>query len=266
MDFLALQFHEGKEYRTVNVYRSALSAVLPLIDGHKVGPHPLICQLLKGVFQLRPPQPRYATTWQVSKVVHYISSSGSNSHLPTKLLSYKLVGLLALTAPDRAFRERFRYFHPEEVQFKLPELTKTARQGQDPKSCFHASFPENEHLCVCKCLQEYEARTLQWRPQDTSKPNKLLLYHINPHKQVYPATLARWLKELMQLAGVDTAIFKGHSMRGAVATEEAKQGFSIPDTLQFADWSQASTFTKFYYRPQFDTSPGRAILSSTTQI
>ena len=85
LDFLALQFYEGKEYRTVNVYGSALSAVLPLIDGHKAGSHPLVCQLLKGVFQLRPPQPRYATTWQVSKVVHYISSLGSNSHLPTKL-------------------------------------------------------------------------------------------------------------------------------------------------------------------------------------
>ena len=227
LDFLALQFHEGKEYRTVNVYRSALSAVLPLIDGHKAGSHPLVCQLLKGVFQLRPPQPRYATTWQVSKLVQYISSLGSNSNLSTKLLSYKLVGLLALTAPDRASglaaRDlRFRYFHPEGVQFKLPELTKTARQGQDPKSCFHASFPENEHLCVCKCLQEYEARTLQWRPQDPSKPNKLLLSHINPHKPVSPATLARWLKELMQLAGVDTSIFKGHSVRGAVATEAAK--------------------------------------------
>ena len=196
LDFLALQFHEGKEYRTVNVYRSALSAVLPLIDGHKAGSHPLVYQLLKGVFQLRPPQPRYATTWQVSKVVQYISSLGSNSNLSTKRLSYKLVGLLTLTAPDRASglaaRDlRFRYFHPEGVQFKLPELTKTARQGQDPKSCFHASFPENEHLCVCNCLQEYEARTLQWRPQDPSKPNKLLLSHINPHKPVSPATLAR---------------------------------------------------------------------------
>jgi len=162
LHFLALEFHEGKEYRTVNVYRSALSAVLPLIDGHKAGSHPLLCQLLKGVFQLRPPQPRYATTLQVSKVVQYISSLGSNSNLSTKLLSYKLVGLLALTSTDRASgltaRDlRFRYFHPEGIQFKPPELTKTVQQGQVPKSCFHASFPENEYLCVCKCLQEYEA-------------------------------------------------------------------------------------------------------------
>jgi len=144
----------------------------------------------------------------------------------------KLVGLLALTAPDRASSIAscdlsFKYFHPVGVQFKLPELTKTARQGEDQKSCFQASFPENKHLCVCECLQEYEARMLQWRPQDPSKPNKLLLSNINPHKPVSPATLARWLKELMQQAGVDTTIFKGHSVCGAVAMEATKQGFFL---------------------------------------
>ena len=82
--------------------------------------------------------------------------------LSSKFWSYKLVGLL--TAPDRASGLAacdlcFRYFHPEGVQFKLPELTKTARQGQERKSCFHASFPGNNSLCVYKCLQEYEART-----------------------------------------------------------------------------------------------------------
>ena len=221
------------------------------------------------MFQLRTPQPRYGTTWQVSKVVQYISSLGSNSNLSTKLLSYKLVGLLALTAPDRASSLaahdlRFRYFHPEGVQFKLPELTKTARQGQNPKYCFHASFPKNKHFCVFKCLQEYEAKTFQWRPQDPSKPNKLLLSHINPHKPVSPATLTRWLKELIQQTGLDST--KGSFSTWGCCYGGGKTGFSMPDILQFADWSQASTFTQFYYRPQFDTYPGRAILSSTTQI
>ena len=67
-----------------------------------MGRHPLVCQLLKGVYQLRPPQPRYAKTWQVGKLVQFIGSLGPNEKLSTKLLSYKLVGLLALTAPDRA--------------------------------------------------------------------------------------------------------------------------------------------------------------------
>ena len=66
--------------------------------------------------------------------------------------------------------------------------------------------------------------------------------------------------------GIDTSVFKGHTVRGAVTTQVAKQGFSIPEILQFADWSQESTFTKFYYRPQFDPSAGRAVLASTTEL
>ena len=58
---------------------------------------------------------------------------------------------------------------------------------------------------------------------------------------------------------------KGHSVCGAVTTEVARQGFSIPEILQFSDWSQESTFTKFYYQPQFDPSAGSAVLASTTQ-
>ena len=129
--------------------------------------------MLKGVFQLRPPQPRYARTWQVSKVVQFIFPLGPNNLLSMKLLSFKLVGSLALTAADRASglaaRDlRYRFFYPEGVQFKLPDLTKTVRTGQELKTCFHASFSENEHLCVCKCLLEYEFRTLEWRPSDQS--------------------------------------------------------------------------------------------------
>ncbi len=74
---------------------------------------------------------------------------------------------------------RFRSIHPEGVEFKLPELTKNVNQGETLKSCFHASFPENDSLCVCNCLAEYEFRTLEWRPADPSKPNKLLPSYIN---------------------------------------------------------------------------------------
>ena len=79
-------------------------------------------------------------------------------------------------------------------------------------------------------------------------------------------SLARWLKELMQLAAIDTSLFKGHSIRGTVSTEAARQGFSIPDILQFADWSQQSTFIKFYYRPQFNPSAERAVLLSNEHL
>jgi hypothetical protein len=68
VEFLTGQYKEGKAYRSINVYRSALSAVLPLIDSWKVGSHPLVSQLLRGIFNLRPPQAKYSHTESLSAV------------------------------------------------------------------------------------------------------------------------------------------------------------------------------------------------------
>lgn len=80
-------------------------------------------------------------------------------------------------------------------------------------------------------MPENEIRTLEWRTTDPSKTNKLLLSYVNPHKPVPSATVPRWMRELMQLAGIDTSAFKRLSVRGAVATEAARLGFSISDIL-----------------------------------
>lgn len=61
LEFLNDQFKEGGEYRTLNVYPSALSAVLLKVDSSNVGSHPLVCQFLKDLFQLRPPLPKYSS-------------------------------------------------------------------------------------------------------------------------------------------------------------------------------------------------------------
>ena len=81
LEFLIDQFEEGKAFRTLNVYRSSLSALLPEIDGYKVGSHPLISQLLKGIFNLRSPAPKYFHTWNVSTMLGFIKSLGSNEDM-----------------------------------------------------------------------------------------------------------------------------------------------------------------------------------------
>jgi hypothetical protein len=100
--FLAHSFDEGLEYRTINTYRSALSGVLPPIDGFPVGQHPLVIRLLNGVLNLRPALPRYQRTWSVDVVLIYLRSLPRNEDLSLKLLTQKLAILLALTAPQRS--------------------------------------------------------------------------------------------------------------------------------------------------------------------
>ena len=144
---------------------------LPKVEGLNVGQHPLVCQVMKGIFQKKPPLPRYSATWDVPKVLIFIRSLGDNESLSLKQLSEKLVVLLALTSADRgselaAHDLRFRKFHPEGAEFNLSELTKSVHVGKNLKSSFHASFPQDKLLCPCECLKVYESLTSTFRPVD----------------------------------------------------------------------------------------------------
>ena len=81
-NFLADEFRGGKKYRTLNVYRSALSSTLPpLHDGTPVGQSVLVRRLLQGAYHEQPPQPRYLHTWSVRVVTDHIRSMGDNDRL-----------------------------------------------------------------------------------------------------------------------------------------------------------------------------------------
>ena len=76
MKFLTDCFHEGRGYSTINTYRSALSTMLCAMndDRDSLGSHALIARLFKEVYILRPPTPRYSSTWDVSKVTDYLKT------------------------------------------------------------------------------------------------------------------------------------------------------------------------------------------------
>ena len=94
-EFLTSEFLQGKEYRTINSYRSAVSMTHSPIDGVVVGKHPLVSRLLKGIYNRRPPQPRYFTTWDVAAVLDHIRSWGPTKSLCKKKATLKLAMLMA---------------------------------------------------------------------------------------------------------------------------------------------------------------------------
>ena len=101
LKLLSNLFSEGVEYGNVNGYRSAISAYHEKADGISIGQHPKVCQLLLRVFNKKPPQPKYTVIWDFSKVIDYISTSGNNENLSTKLITLKLTTLLAILSSNR---------------------------------------------------------------------------------------------------------------------------------------------------------------------
>lgn len=101
MNYLSELFDQDFQHRTINAHRSAISAYHDGLEGKSIGKHPLVCALVAGTFNERPPQPRYNFIWSVNQVLNYISTLGNNKELFNKDLTLKLTMLLALTAAAR---------------------------------------------------------------------------------------------------------------------------------------------------------------------
>ena len=260
-DIVQFQFHARKQHSTINTYRSTTSTVHPPIDG---GKHPIVSRFMQEIFNSRPPCTKYAVMWDVNVVTDFLLSLGPSENLSLKMLSQKLVVLMALASANRssdlhALDLRFRRYSSEGVTFSLPTLTKTRRSGP-PKESFFCAF-EDKRLCPVHTLQVYERCTSSLRLRE-SQENSLFISFKKPHNTVSSATIARWMKSVLASAGIDTNQFKAHSTRAAAASAAKSAGLSLPDIMAMADWSRASTFTRFYDKPTIRSKFGQAVLSS----
>ena len=263
LTFLSDQFDNNLQYRTVNVLRSAISSIHPWIEGKPVGQHPLVIRLMKGIANERPPKPRYTTTWDVAKVTTYLSALGETKTLSLKLLTKKLLMLLALVSPERAsvlWELNIRYLkkQPDGVVFTLIK----PRKSGDPMSRAKATFPrflQDTTLCPCDCLETYLKATEKFRLSEDS--NKLFLSFQRPHHPVAKATVTRWLCDVLIAAGIDSTIFKAHSTRAASTSAAAKKHLPLDDILKMGDWTSPSTFQRFYYKPIIDDTYAKTVLT-----
>ena len=264
LDYLTELYEEGKQYRTINTARSAISMTHDPVDGWKVGQQPLTIRFLKGIFNSRPPAPRYTTTWDVDKVLVCIHNLPKNSQLSLTTLTHKLAMLMALTNADRcselaSLDLTFRAYLRDGVKFVIPGLTKTRKSGP-PKEVFYPSYPEDVKLCPVKTLEAYELRTKPLRLLSKEDSNRLFLSVRKPHAPVKAATIGHWLQKLMAQAGIDVSIFSAHSTRGAATSKAKNVGVSTADILKTADWSSVSTFRRFYQKPIKGNEFGRKVL------
>ena len=62
LEFMAAPFDAGLQYRTINVYRSAISVSHLPVDGCLLGSRPLVTRFMEGVHELCPLQPRVFNT------------------------------------------------------------------------------------------------------------------------------------------------------------------------------------------------------------
>ena len=143
------------------------------VDGSRIGQHPLVTQFLKGSVQLTTTYPHILCYVGCRHHIVIISALPDNVNLDVKLLSYKVVMLLALANADRcsdlaALDLNFRTYQTSEVQFVISGLTKSRRSGP-PLEAFYPRFTEDSKLCPVLALRVYEEKTESCRKSLSSQ-------------------------------------------------------------------------------------------------
>jgi len=247
LDYLTHLFKNNLSYNSINLARSALSLFLPKVDQFSVGCHPLVVKLMKAIFRANPPSAKYSNTWSVDKVLNMLECWPDNEHLSIEQLSMKLVGLLALTTAQRV--QTLAAICVNEINLgdvttiDVHSMLKTTRPNALNNRIALRSFKEKPKLCVVSCLKTYLFRTLACR-----KGYSLLIANKAPYENVTTQTISRWLRKLLDLAGVDSC-FGSHSFRHASVSKAFKKDVPIDTIFKAAGWSSSSKmFARHYNR------------------
>lgn len=247
VQFLNELFEEGKSYSSINTARSTLSCFLTNSSGNTIGNSPSVKRFMKGVFELRPPVPRYKFIWDVSIVLNFLGEFFPNDTLSLKVLTFKCAMLLALSSMQRiqtlhAICVDDVNFTNDLVYIPIYKLLKQSHARNYKIYITLKPFNENPSICPVATLKLYINKTQDIRGDS----RELFISFLKPHRQVSRSTLSRWIKTVMEEAGIDTSLFKSHSTRAASASSARNNLANIEDIMKIAGWSNASTFKKFY--------------------
>ncbi|XP_046340897.2 uncharacterized protein LOC125383559 [Haliotis rufescens] len=264
LDFLTELYElHNLGYSALNTARSALSCVISA-DNVTIGSHPLINRFMKGVFQTRPSLPRNSVTWDTSVVLGYLKTLMPLKELSLKDLTLKTVTLIALLSG-----QRLQTVHLLDVRdislfsscckFRVGSLIKQSRPGSHQAEITLPAYTPNSSLCIVRVLQEYLVRTAPMRNGE----NQLFISYTQPHKAVSKDTVSRWIKQVLQLSGIDMNTFTPHSTRMASTSAALRHSVPLQTILKTAGWSSSATFSKFYNKPVTDNTFALAILDNS---
>ena len=260
LDFLVELFETGVGYSGINTAKSALSSVLKPVNGITFGTQEIVKRFLKGVYEARPSNPRYAVTWEVNKVLNYLKST-STTECSLKDLTLKLVTLMSLLSAQRG--QTIHYLSLEDmvasetsVTFVISKPLELSKPGSKPTVVEFVAYPDNPSICVVTTLKVDLDRTSALR----GGAQQLFVSYSKPFKPVSRDIISRWVKTVMQKSGVDVNLFKPHSTRAAATSKAFLKSVPLEHILSVAGWSSSDTFAKFYKKPVINTDSFSTVL------
>ena len=244
LNFLADGFERNLKWGTLRSYVPALQKYMKFVDIFQVR------RLLKGVFNLRPPVARYTAIWDVNLVLDYLCAMMVKDF---KDLSMKVATLLMILSGNRVnMLTHFDVTHMyltedlDSCTFTFGHVLKATRPNFNDKPMRFKAYPLCPQLCPVKAIDNY----LSIRNRLTDDPQFFI--STKPWRGVYKGvssdTIARWIKDMLGLCGIDSGKYTAHSCRAASTSSALFRGINLQTIVKSASWSNVSTFKKHYLK------------------
>ncbi len=216
-------------HESVSAARSAIANLIDMVAPHQAGitNHPFVSRLIKGMANVNPPAKRYHQIWSPQLVLSCLRAMPPNEELSLLELSKKTVMLAALvTGSQCQSLHNILLTNMEESEdcfcCRLPLVLKTSKASQR-EQVLHFPKYQDQKLCVFTAIKHYKTRTELLRPSAT---DKLFIISQSPYNAEAGGTISRWIKELMEAAGIDMAVYTSHSMRKAATSQASDSSVS----------------------------------------
>ena len=164
-------------------------------------------------------------------------------------LTLRTVTLLALVSAQRCQTLHmldldYMVASDDSYSFTVQGDFKQSRLGHNVLHVTLPAYVRDCRNCIVQTLSVYIERT-----KTLHSSSKLFVSTVKPHEPVSKDTISRWVKASLRIAGIDTSVFKPHSMRAAATSAAQRKGVLLIEIINVAGWSNATTFAKFYDMP-----------------
>ena len=272
-------FNSGLQAGTIRNYKAAIQAVhVGFADGSSLASSDAIRQILRGMFNTRPPQRKIVPAWNLNTLLESLKGAPYEPLVAASLtsLTHKTLMLIALASGRRCSElhalstgEHLRlsragatlYFRPGFLA-KNERISFSADPIFLPSIATESSVHEDRLWCPVRALRYYLKRTESIR----GSVEQLFIITRVPYTAASKGSLARWICEAIENTGAlnPGGAASAHSTRAMAASRAFHRGATIKEVMEAVAWKSPSTFTSTYLRdlPPAGSSFARAVLYS----
>ena len=105
-------------------------------------------------------------------------------------------------------------------------------------------FKDNPNLCPVLHLIDLEKRLVKLRPQSVKQ---FWITSRRPYKAISPATMGKWLQDVILDAGLEGT---ARDVRSVGASTAIQTNMDLGKVMEAADWSRLTMLQRHYFKPQ----------------